>query len=1145
MSVLDNKINELYGSNQEEVFDANFTIDKNVTLKKDDLLKYQHLEPIKQYMVERKGVDYSDKDDEEVVDDFVEHMRFFNTNVVSTAGEARFVSKATPKQKAIANKAYQVYDQLGNVFVNDGFFGAVQGVGQYIEAAAKDPTNYIGIATGGLAKAATLGTQLGGRQVVKAAVRAAGRNSIKDGLTKQAAKKKANEAAVEAASRFVASGASTKSAAKVFEKVAKDGYNIFRKASLKEAQDKVQQDLFKTATKKGLAAATLSDAAFAVYQDIEYQNIMIDVGAQEQYSAIQTGLSSLLGGVGGGIALAGTKFKGASGLKDVITPTDRAMKQILRENTIPISKSDAKRASTTVLKEAEDWATKVKEGTELSAAGMPFALVEAIIKGVDGKGGLRKVFEETNYKLRDDKHISDTITNLALIMPEEDLIRLNKLIEPMVGFTLGELAGNRTLSTVLASTLSDSGRNLNVAGQFKKMLNASTLSSDAKINSIVAENAKIIDGEVDKLKANNLSYIQSVWKRLLVSSPQTTALNVVGFGQFAIGQTFADLVNAGRYGLYGMAKGGRGTKEGSESYRKAVALTGLQWQKMRNLMDPYTTHDAYMTFLDANPKVQKKLMETLTGGVDASAEKFNMNPNNWFYKKLEALTIGCNQLTGVRIQDSFTKSQMFMAEIDKQLRLNYDQTLKQVLQEGEEGIIDEAISHKALGTTLESVFSKDYTTNATPELLRKTAEVVETVSNTPGIGTIVPFGRFFNNVVASSYKWSPLAFGGIGLKAMSRIAQKSKADGIDLSEGEAFARATVGTTFLYMMADADKERLEKGLAYNEIEGDGGTIIDVKNTFPLSMYLAMGRMMRLRLDDQPIPPELATEALVQLAVGQVAKDAQFSNNLLNIVDVFSNAGVDGARGADWKAIGKSTGNIAAGFTRPLDAINRTVGYILENDTAKDVRQAKSGGAVFTQASTKYMDNIIEAFIGKTETLTGDELRLATREGQVYDANPFARLFGVNVKQGRTATEKAYSMAEMHSWKASERTKMPTYDRLLNEVIAPSLERNTQKLLYSRKFKEAGLTERRSMLKSMLKEVKKNARADVQSGQRGIEGKRLRLANLASRKGNKEIRQEAMGFMQRKYGIESPLEDFSFTELDIFVDFVDLLEDNYQL
>ena len=85
----------------------------------------------------------------------------------------------------------------------------------------------------------------------------------------------------------------------------------------------------------------------------------------------------------------------------------------------------------------------------------------------------------------------------------------------------------------------------------------------------------------------------------------------------------------------------------------------------------------------------------------------------------------------------------------------------------------------------------------------------------------------------------------------------------------------------------------------------------------------------------------------------------------------------------------------------------------------------------------------------------------------------------------------------------------------------------------------------MLKSMLKEVKKNARADVQSGQRGIEGKRLRLANLASRKGNKEIRQEAMGFMQRKYGIESPLEDFSFTELDIFVDFVDLLEDNYQL
>ena len=107
-----------------------FTVDQETTLRKDDLLQAQNFEPIRQYMIERKGVDYQDKAEEEVVDDFVEHMRFFNANVVSTAGEARFISNADDRQRQVAGDAYQLYDQLGNVFVNDGLSGAVSGVGR-------------------------------------------------------------------------------------------------------------------------------------------------------------------------------------------------------------------------------------------------------------------------------------------------------------------------------------------------------------------------------------------------------------------------------------------------------------------------------------------------------------------------------------------------------------------------------------------------------------------------------------------------------------------------------------------------------------------------------------------------------------------------------------------------------------------------------------------------------------------------------------------------------------------------------------------------------------------------------------------------------------------------------------------------------
>ena len=66
--------------------EEDFYIDKNVTLKKDDLKKGQNLAKIRRYMVGRKGVGYKNKNVEETVDDFVQHMRYFNANTVSTTG---------------------------------------------------------------------------------------------------------------------------------------------------------------------------------------------------------------------------------------------------------------------------------------------------------------------------------------------------------------------------------------------------------------------------------------------------------------------------------------------------------------------------------------------------------------------------------------------------------------------------------------------------------------------------------------------------------------------------------------------------------------------------------------------------------------------------------------------------------------------------------------------------------------------------------------------------------------------------------------------------------------------------------------------------------------------------------------------------
>ena len=49
------------------------------------------------------------------------------------------------------------------------------------------------------------------------------------------------------------------------------------------------------------------------------------------------------------------------------------------------------------------------------------------------------------------------------------------------------------------------------------------------------------------------------------------------------------------------------------------------------------------------------------------------------FQGIEAATIAAGQISGVKIQDSFTKSQMFMTELDKYLRLEKGISLKEAM----------------------------------------------------------------------------------------------------------------------------------------------------------------------------------------------------------------------------------------------------------------------------------------------------------------------------------------------------------------------------------------------------------------------------------------------------------------------------------
>ena len=1142
------QFNTLMGKDKVEEDESVF--DSTDTLKKSDLKEGQRAKAIRSYMIDRYGVDYKDqagKSNDEVVEDFVDQMRWMYSNTVSVAGEARYIHDADEEKRKRAADAYQLYDQMGNVFTNDGFTGAVDGIKDYLFSAVADPSNYIGLLTGGLGKAAGVGLTQAGRAAVKQAAITAGKEALKKGATQTAAKEAGEQAAKQAAKRFAANNIKTAESATLRRAAARREREIF----LLEAKKKAQRDSIKAAAtkdgKKILAATTAADAAFATLHDYTLQSTLIEAGAQEQYSKLQTGFSSLLGGVGGLAQLGFGKFAGGSGLTDADISMNVGGKRAEAANKLEtavtemadkskrvpleIKEEQARDAAKIIMEKADAWSTKVARGKDAyDDIPTSVSFIKEVMLGEDNKGGLAKFFKDQGLALPKGSTVSDVMTTIVSRLPHEQLEAINTKIKPM-GITLGDTTElGQSIGDLLAVEISKGGQVLNVMSQVRKQLDAATIYGHEVIDGSVKA-IDNLDAEAAKIsKAKVGEYGQNIWRRLLVSSPATTAVNVLGFGQFYVGQSLADVFSGTANTLWGVAQGGNMTKGGREALRVGRIYRQVQSQKMRNLLDPYTTHDAYMAFLKNNDDVSRIMFENFTGGVQRSAKRHGIDPDSKWFQRTESVVDGANRLTGVKVQDTFTKSQMFITEMDKWLRINKDRTLADVLQKGDVDIIDNQVIGNALDTTLKSVFSKDYTTD--DQLLANAAKQVEKFSNIPVIGTILPFGRFFNNTIATAYQWSV----GGGVQMAGAMYNKAiKGAPVPQTTTEAFARSLVGMTSLRLAMEFDDKRLEQGLAYNEIDAGGGTLIDARNMFPVSLWLAVGRAGNLARKDEMVPQELIEDIAAQLAVGQFAKDVQFGNDLYNVFDTLFN-GEPGARGATMDAVYKQGGNILAGFTRPIDAVNRMVGFINDTDAARDTRQQTGVGAGIIGA-TKYVDNIIEIFTDKLDSVTGEELRVATREGTLKDVNPILRIMGITTKPARTSTEKAYSMAEMHPWKANERSQLPAYDKVFNTLIAPMMEDTFAELVESDKFKQASVANRRSMLNAW----KSTLTTNVREYMAGSEGNDLNAVRRKATMVNKNHKDEALKYMKDEYGFSGSIKDMSWEELQLFLTTVDYFDE----
>ena len=1157
-------------------------------LKKRDLYKYENINKIREYMVRNKGKDFDKAEDDVLVEGFMDHMRAWNTNTINTAGEIMFVTRGSEQDKLAAKDAYNLYDSLGNVFVNDGVYGAVDGVKDYIFSAVKDPTNYLGLLTGGLSKLGTFGVSQAGKDVVKKSLQRATLEAARSGATREAAKKAGQEAGDAMAQKLITAGIKGAGAeARKAEAARVARQQVILKAS-QEAKDAFVKNKVKKAGYWTIGSTATLDGAVAAWQTDSIQDIYLDVGAQDKYSTSMTALSAGLGVVGAGFYALGSSMRGASGLGEafsegsvtsrVLQRTDKSIENLkkqletvankegttskkyleiksrikeLQKRNIgaPILNKEVNTKATKAIKKAFDsWADKVEygrlkgtivDGELLGRIDIPETLLKNMLIGDDGKGGIVKVLKDEGVSISRKTPVADVITNLICYMPEEDLQKYSKAMYNETGIHLGDFDRLAVdIGDILASDASRAGSTLSVWSQVQRAVDAGTIVGTKTLDSALKskELAAAAGKELQEMKRSKpFSYGQSIWKRLLVSSPATTSANVMGYSLFSAGNTVAELMNGASFYLAGAGTGMGATKTSRELFRKGNVYLAIQKQKMQNLMDPFTTHDTYMKMLDEHKDLRKLLVDTTGMGVEQSIERFGFDPTNKIVDKVERWTNAANTITGVRIQDTFTKSQMFMTELDKILRLKRETTLREVLASGNTKIIDDEIIGGAIDTTLKSVFSKDYT--GSDQLLSGAAKTVESISNTPGLGFVLPFGRFMNNVVATAYQWSPLSLVDVG----SNIVKK---EGDAIENTQIMSRALTGLAGYKLAYDYSQQQEKEGLAYNEIKTSRGNIIDVTNVYPLSAFLAVGRYASLTMKgEMGGVKEPLEDVLNQLAVGQVARDMQFSNDLLAVSDYITRvvSGEGGGSAMQGKeAVGKLLGNITAGATRPLDAINRAVGFMAENDYAKDPRQAR-GGKVFLQQSTKYVDNIVEAlaeqFDTQTPALTGEELRIATREGRLYDANPLSRIFGITVKRGKTAAEKIYTMSELKTWTADQRSQVPKYDRVFNQILAPILEHKAGELLKDKRFLEGGSKYRRGRVENILKDARKLVMTTLDSPKNTshIERQRYRAAT----KGTKEQKATAMEMMARQ-GVSADLRDFTYSELQMYTSYIEYLE-----
>jgi len=1080
---------------------------------------------VQEAMAARMGVDYApggkNSDPKQIVEDFMDHNRYLDTNVLSAIKEFTTVNqlaKNPAKALAIAD-GYRLWDSMGMAWNTDE--NTAGWITDYMEAMAADPTNYATLGFAALIKKAGVGAA---STAMRELVKQEAQNLIKKGVVQKAQQTIVTQPGVMS---------------KLFGKTTP---TITVAGGKKEAEQLAAQTVENTLGQGGLSIgqrAVVTGAAesgFSVAGDLAYQKARREVGTQEENDWVQTGLVGLLGATAGAypelLELLPTKNKSLRNVDTLAGIVKKPPKAAVQQKV-------ASALQDFILN--YDWSSMAGSGRVLldtPEAGKVLGISDEVFRDLMlGNGSFKGLAHEMadNFANFDNTvPITHNVASFMKDLPTSIKKGLSTQLKAATGFDVDQFADAMVASSRY------SGQFQNTSSNVAKILmegavDASQMNSAEQLAKQFADEGLI----------NTMAYTANLWRRLLVSTLQTTMLNVQGSATYLTGQAAADVVAAGVYGARDLLRFDTSFKT-SKAYLSAIK------RGVTDFVDPELSRQVFEATSIIRPAQMQALRDLTAFGVNdprqaaQTMKRFKFDQLGPFWKKvidnLEGGVDVAQTIAMVRQQDSFFKTLAFNNNLALNLELKTGKTLEQHILDGtlRENLTPELLG-ESIHQTSKSVFSADYgiynknVDQSIPGMGKAVALMVtrfEQFANAPGINFLIPFPRFMSNVVANALDWSPVGAVGSYIEAGVKMA---RGKGVEISAGRSgpihsTAKAIIGTTAVYQISEVIMGQDEQDQLFN-IPTGGGEYINVQNTYPASFMYLSGYMLAQYRKNGYVEDNLWQEWGRQLAFGQLAKDLDMK------------AVVEATTTGFLASMGAFAGGVVGGFTRPASSLNDVLSVVRDNQELRNRRHPSGFNQAFKEEATRYIDSIVGPF------KEGFDVRQkASRPDDPAIVDPVGKMMGAPAQQPKSNVERLAAMSGIPAYRfdKSDTNKDREFEWFSNHYIRPLLDARAETLLKSPKFLGETLAGRHKMAMALMESVRKEIITSYISG--GAAGDLQATSYMRSRlKGVKTNRpqmyRKALEAMSEKNGWpykgsidDIRLDDLNYNELKFLNDVI---------